>query len=130
MKYVLLLAITLLAFTITTPLVVHAEPAPELIAEKMAVKFVRGATNFFTCIVEVPKQTVITGREMGPVGYVVGPVKGFGLGLYRGLVGMTEAIFFMVPQPGYYDPTMEPAYVWQGWESKRETTQALPEEAK
>jgi hypothetical protein len=30
----------------------------------------------------------------------------------------------MVPQPGYYDPMIDPAYVWEGWEPKRDTTPA------
>lgn len=130
MNRLLVLTVMLLAITITTPLLASAEQSPEMIAEKMAIKLVRGSTNFFTCIGEVPKQTYVTSRDMGPVGYLVGPIKGVGLTLYRGLIGMSEAIFFMVPQPGYYDPMIEPAYVWQGWEPKRDTTQALPEEKK
>jgi len=65
---------------------------------------------------------------MGPVGYVVGPLKGVGMTLYRGFIGMAETVFFLVPQPGYYDPMIDPAYVWEGWEPKRDTTQAVPEE--
>jgi hypothetical protein len=42
--------------------------------------------------------------------------------LYRGFIGMVETLFFAVPQPGYYDPTIEPPYVWQGWDQKRDTS--------
>lgn len=92
---------------------------PEAIAEKMAFKLVRGVANVTTSIVEVPKQTYQTVRDRGSVGYVVGPIKGVGMALYRLVVGVTETVFFLVPQPGYYDPMMEPEYVWQGWDQKR-----------
>lgn len=94
-------------------------PKPESIAEKMSFKFVRGTTNFVTAIAELPKQTILTSRNYGKIGYVVGPLKGVGMTLYRGFIGLTEAVFFMVPQPGYYDPMMDPEFVWQGWEENR-----------
>jgi putative exosortase-associated protein (TIGR04073 family) len=107
------------------PIAVFAEQQPDMIAEKMAVKLTRGLANSFTSIAEIPKQIVLTGQEMGPVGYaVIGPLKGVGMTMYRGFIGMVETIFFAVPQPGYYDPTIDPAYVWEGWESKRDTTSA------
>ena len=92
---------------------------PEAIAEKMAFKLVRGVTNVATSLVEIPKQSYLTVRDRGAVGYVVGPIKGLGMAFYRGVVGIAEAVFFMVPQPGYYDPIIEPEYVWKGWEAKR-----------
>lgn len=92
---------------------------PEAIVEKMSFKLVRGITNIATAIVELPKQTIITVRERGPVGYAVGPIKGIGMTFYRALMGTAETIGFMVPQPGYYDPMVDPEYVWQGWESER-----------
>lgn len=92
---------------------------PEAIAEKMAFKLVRGVTNVATAIVEVPKQSYITVRDRGSVGYVVGPLKGVGMAFYRLVVGVAETVFFPVPQPGYYDPMIQPEYVWQGWEEKR-----------
>lgn len=109
----------LLNFLISIPAFATEMPKPESIAEKMSFKLVRGATNFVTAIVELPKQTILTGRNHGAVGYVVGPIKGVGMTLYRGLIGLTEAAFFLVPQPGYYDPMMEPEFVWQGWDEQR-----------
>jgi putative exosortase-associated protein (TIGR04073 family) len=94
-------------------------PRPESIAEKMSFKFVRGVTNIATAIAELPKQTIMTTRTHGPIGYVVGPIKGLGMTLYRGFIGVSETVFFMVPQPGYYDPMIEPAYVWEDWEDIR-----------
>lgn len=122
MKTNLLLSVMLLAVVLTVPVMARADQQPEMIAEKMAVKFTRGVTNFATSIVEIPKQSVLTVRDMGKVGYVVGPLKGIGMTLYRGFIGVTEAVFFLVPQPGYYDPMIDPAYVWEGWEPKRDTS--------
>ncbi|ACH37186.1 hypothetical protein Gbem_0155 [Citrifermentans bemidjiense Bem] len=92
---------------------------PEAIAEKMAFKLVRGVTNVATSIVEIPKQSYLTVRDRGAVGYVVGPLKGFGMGVYRLFTGLTETVFFAVPQPGYYDPMIQPEFVWEGWDAKR-----------
>ena len=48
--------------------------------------------------------------------------------IYRAFSGVTETAFFMVPQPGYYDPMINPDYVWKGWEETRADT-AKPKEA-
>jgi len=128
MKKVLLLSAFLSAFVVLGPGPATADQLPEMIAEKMAIKFTRGITNTVTSIVEFPKQTILTGRDMGPIGYIIGPIKGVGMTFYRGVVGVAETLFCMVPQPGYYDPMMEPAYVWQGWEPKRDTPKAVTEE--
>ena len=128
MKKVLLLSAFLFALVALDPAPAAADQQPEMIAEKMAVKLVRGVTNTFTSIVELPKQTILTGREMGPVGYIVGPIKGVGMTFYRGLIGVVETVFCMVPQPGYYDPMMDPEFVWQGWEPKRDTSKVIVEE--
>ena len=112
---------TLLFFVmVTTPLAAIAEQQTDMIVEKMAIKFTRGLTNTATAIVELPKQTILTIEEMGPVGIFIGPLKGVGMTVYRAFIGATETMFFPVPQPGYYDPTIDPAYVWEGWEPKRE----------
>ena len=119
MRTLFLAVAILLNFMVSIPAFATEMPKPESIAEKMSFKLVRGATNFVTAIVELPKQTILTGRNHGAVGYVVGPIKGVGMTLYRGLIGLTEAVFFLVPQPGYYDPMMEPEFVWQGWDEQR-----------
>ena len=92
MKTTLLLPLLLLAIMLALPVAVRAEQQPEMIVEKMAVKLTRGVTNTFTCIAEIPKQSILTVREMGTPGYLVGPLKGIGMTLYRGFIGMTEAI--------------------------------------
>ncbi len=128
MKKALLFYALLFASVVTVPSTVCAEQQPEMIFEKIAVKFNRGIANTVTSVVELPKQTVLTAREMGPAGYVIGPIKGVGMTLYRGFIGIAEAVFCMVPQPGYYDPMIDPAYVWEGWEPKRDTSKAIAEE--
>jgi putative exosortase-associated protein (TIGR04073 family) len=99
----------------------HAEEIQrsDLIMEKMAYKFSRGVTNVFTCIAELPKQTVLTTREKGGIGWVIGPLKGIGMTAYRAVTGLTETVFFMVPQPGYYNSMIDPEFVWNGWEDTR-----------
>lgn len=128
MKKILLLSAMLCTLVLLGPGRAAADQQPEMIAEKMSIKFVRGITNTVTSIVELPKQTILTGRDMGPVGYVIGPIKGVGMTFYRGMIGVVETVFCMVPQPGYYDPMIDPTYVWQGWEPKRDTSKAVAEE--
>lgn len=128
MKKALLFSALFATLIVMAPLSVRAELKPEMIGEKMAVKFTRGLANTFTSIVELPKQTVLTARDMGPAGYFIGPIKGVGMTFYRAVIGVAEAVFFMVPQPGYFDPMMDPPYVWQGWEPKRETSPAITDE--
>lgn len=109
----------LIVTLVSAPAFAIDSPKPESITEKMSFKLVRGVTNFATAIVEIPKQTYITSRNHGTIGYVVGPIKGVTMALYRGFIGITETVFFMVPQPGYYDPMIDPIYVWEGWEDIR-----------
>ena len=104
---------------VTAPAFAQEAPKSEAIVEKMAFKLVRGVTNVATSVAEIPKQTQLTIRDHGNIGYVVGPLKGLGMGLYRAFIGATETAFFLVPQPGYYDPMMDPEYVWQGWDDQR-----------
>jgi putative exosortase-associated protein (TIGR04073 family) len=119
-----LVVVLLLAFT---SLAAAQDPQkPEAIVEKMSFKLVRGITNVATAVVELPKQSILTVRERGPVGYAVGPIKGVIMTLYRALMGSVETIGFMVPQPGYYDPMIDPEYVWQDWDNRR--APLLPEE--
>lgn len=115
------LALTL-TLSCSSPLFAQDEPKPEFVVEKMAFKLARGVTNFATAIVELPKQSYLTVRDRGNVGYVIGPLKGVGMTLYRAFIGATEAVFFPVPQPGYYDPMIEPDFVWKGWEPPQRAT--------
>jgi putative exosortase-associated protein (TIGR04073 family) len=119
MKTLFLAIIITASMLASLPAFATETPKPESIAEKMSFKLVRGMTNIATSIVELPKQTYLTGRTHGAVGYVVGPIKGTVMTLYRGLIGLTETLFFLVPQPGYYDPMIDPEFVWKGWENPK-----------
>ena len=131
MKRTAFVPLLLLAVLLIMPLSAYAEQQPEMIAEKMAIKFSRGVANTFTGIAELPKQTLLTGRDMGTLGYVVvGPLKGIGMTFYRTFIGVIETAFFLVPQPGYYDPMIDPTFVWEGWEPKRDMTPVVSENAK
>jgi putative exosortase-associated protein (TIGR04073 family) len=100
------------------PSFAQESPKPETIVGKMAFKFARGITNVATCVVELPKQSYLCVRDQGGVGFVVGPLKGIGMTAYRALIGSVETVFFLVPQPGYYDPMVDPDFVWDGWEER------------
>lgn len=115
MRKISALLLILFCMTVASPALAQESQPPAAIIEKMAFKLARGVTNVVTCIGELPKQTIATVRDRGSVGYVIGPMKGIGMTLYRGFVGGVEAIFFLVPQPGYYDPMIDPEYVWHGW---------------
>lgn len=109
----------LLLMLIATASFAQENQQPEAITEKMAFKLVRGVANIATSVAEIPKQSYLMVRDRGRVGYVVGPIKGVGMAFYRLLSGVTETVFFAVPQPGYYDPMITPEFVWQGWGEKR-----------
>jgi len=131
MKRTAFVPLLLLAVLLVMPLAAYAEQQPESITEKMSIKFFRGLTNVVTSPIEIPKQIVLTGQEMGGVGYfVIGPFKGILMTVYRATIGVVETAFFTVPQPGYYDSTIEPPYVWQGWEPKRDTSPIVTDGSK
>jgi putative exosortase-associated protein (TIGR04073 family) len=109
----------LLLLVLAAPALAMEDQQPEAITEKMAFKLVRGVANVATSVVEIPKQSYLMVRDRDGIGYVVGPLKGLGMAVYRMFAGITETVFFAVPQPGYYDSMIQPEFVWQGWEEKR-----------
>jgi putative exosortase-associated protein (TIGR04073 family) len=117
---ILCVAVQLLVLVVAASAAWAEETAPDMIVERMAVKLFRGVTNVATSAAEIPKQTYLTVREEGEVGYIIGPAKGIGMTLYRALLGAAEAVFFLVPQPGYYDPMITPDYVWKEWEPRKQ----------
>lgn len=130
MKKRQMLCLPLIALLLALPHGAAAEQQPEMVVEKMATKLARGLTNVVTCVVEIPKQSVLTVRDIGGPGYVIGPLKGIGMTVYRAIIGAAETAFFLVPQPGYYDPMIDPPYVWEGWESRGDTSPPLEEDTK
>ena len=78
----------------------------------------RGVVNVLTGWLEIPKQIQLGTQEHNPVfGAGRGAVKGVGLTLLRGGVGIYEALTFPLPLPhGYSSPyeLMElPDYAWE-----------------
>lgn len=109
----------LLLLALVNPAIAKETQRADIVIEKMSFKLARGVANTATCIVEFPKQIYLTTRDRGKTGIVIGPLKGIGMTLYRAFTGVTETVFFMVPQPGYYDPMIYPEFVWHGWEDIR-----------
>jgi putative exosortase-associated protein (TIGR04073 family) len=118
-RYLALLSFLLFFSVFVSRSLAQEQPRAENIVEKMSFKLTRGVTNVATSVVEIPKQCYLTVRDRGSVGYVIGPLKGIGMTLYRAVIGTIETAFFLVPQPGYYDPMIDPDYVWNGWEKRR-----------
>ena len=87
--------------------------SPQDIVEGMATKGVRGVANILTGWVEIPKQIYVTGKETGWVrGSIIGPLKGIGMTVVRTVSGAGELLTFFVAYPGFYDPWIEPRFVW------------------
>lgn len=90
------------------------DSSAQSVVSGMANKGARGIANVATGILELPKQIYITGRDEGPVKAVfIGPLKGIGMTLVRTLAGVGELATFFVPSPGFYDPFLDPPYVWE-----------------
>lgn len=117
-----IIAAIILLISLAVPSFAAETQKPESIAEKMSFKMVRGVTNLITSPAELPKQIILTGQTYGPQGYLVGTIKGVIMTCYRAFMGATETVFFAVPQPGYYDPMIDPEFVWQGWSSPQSST--------
>lgn len=84
------------------------------VVDGMANKFARGVANTATGWLELPKQIAVTVQEEGPAkGLLVGPLKGVGMTLVRTLGGAGEALTFFVAWPGFFDPFIDPPYVWE-----------------
>jgi len=80
----------------------------------MAGKAGRGVANLATGWLELPKQIYVTTAQDGAAkGILLGPLKGIGMTLVRTLAGVGELATFFVPYPGFYDPFIDPPYVWQ-----------------
>jgi putative exosortase-associated protein (TIGR04073 family) len=88
--------------------------SPQAVVDGMASKGVRGAANLVSGWVEFPKQIYVTAQEGGWLrGAVIGPFKGIGMTVVRTVSGAGELLTFYLAYPGFYDPWIEPRYVWQ-----------------
>ena len=96
--------------------------SPQDIVEGMATKGVRGAANILTGWVEIPKQIYVTGKDTGWLrGSIIGPLKGIGMTVVRTVSGAGELLTFFVAYPGFYDPWIEPRFVWMKESSDKDS---------
>lgn len=94
--------------------VAHAQEETTSVMNQIAIKLARGAVNFATGWVEVPKQIYLVGREEGwTTGLIRGPIDGLGMFAARTIAGAYEILTFPVPIPPGYQPMVQPDYVWQ-----------------
>ena len=88
--------------------------SPQDVVDGMATKAGRGLANIAAGWLELPKQIYTTSKEDGVAkGVLLGPLKGLGMTLVRTVSGVGELMTFFVAYPGFYDPYIDPAYVWQ-----------------
>lgn len=86
----------------------------QYIVDSMAAKGVRGAANLVTGWFEIPKQIYLTNEESGWMrATAIGPFKGIGMAVVRTVSGAGELLTFFVAYPGFFDPWIEPRFVWQ-----------------
>jgi len=96
--------------------------SPQDIVEGMATKGVRGVANIVTGWVEIPKQIYVTGTDTGWLrGVIIGPLKGIGMTVVRTVSGAGELLTFFVAYPGFYDPWIEPSFVWMKESSDKDS---------
>ena len=88
--------------------------SPEGYVEDLSYKLIRGIGNIVTCPAEFPKQIVVTIRDRGPIGILLGPLKGVGMTAIRGVVGAWETLTFIIPNSldGDFSPVLKPEFVW------------------
>ena len=81
-------------------------PSASAWAQDPIHKMGRGVVNVLTGWIEIPKQIHLGSQEENPViGIGAGMLKGAGLTLLRGGVGIYEALTFPIPCPkGYASP--------------------------
>lgn len=92
--------------------------SPQALAQDPIHKMGRGVVNVLTGWLELPKQLHLGSQEDNPAaGLGMGLMKGAGLTLLRGGMGLFEAVTFPVPYPkGFASPyeQMElPDYAWE-----------------
>ena len=95
-----------------------ATVCPPAWAQDPIHKLGRGVVNLLTAWIEIPKQIHQGTLEEHPVaGAGRGAVRGVGLALLRGGVGIYEAVTFPVPCPKHYGSPYEqmelPDYAWE-----------------
>jgi len=83
------------------------------IVSGMSGKAARGLVNVATGWLEFPRQIYSNYQDHGAVqGCLVGPFMGIGMMVARTAAGVLELFTFYLAYPGFYDPYLEPQYVW------------------
>lgn len=78
------------------------------------MKLARGAVNFSTGWIELPKQIYLVGQAEGWVtGALRGPIDGLGMFVVRTVAGAYEVVTFPVPIPPRYQPMVAPEFIWE-----------------
>jgi putative exosortase-associated protein (TIGR04073 family) len=91
---------------------VDSASAQEVVAG-MSGKAARGLVNVATGWLEFPRQIYTTFRDHGAVrGCLVGPFMGIGMTVARTVSGVLEFATFYLAYPGFFDPYLEPPFVW------------------
>lgn len=90
------------------------DASPQEVVDGMANKLARGIANVATGWLEFPKQIALTNQEEGAaMAWTVGPLKGIGMTVVRTVAGAGEVATFYMAYPGFFDPFLDPPYVWQ-----------------
>lgn len=85
----------------------------EEVVSGMSGKAARGLVNVATGWLEFPRQIYTNYQDHGPLqGCLVGPFMGIGMTMARTAAGALEFFTFFLAYPGFYDPYLEPQYVW------------------
>jgi putative exosortase-associated protein (TIGR04073 family) len=102
---VLLLAVSVMAFA--------AEQASAK-DQNAGTKLLRGATNLGFCWLEPVKQAYLVSKEQNAyIGLTYGIIKGLGVGAFRLIDGVFEAVTCVIPP---YDKILvEPELIFEGW---------------
>lgn len=124
---------TIASAALALSLLAGASPAraeePNL-AEQIGLKLARGATNFCTGWVELPKQIYLITNDRGwLIGLTRGTFEGLGMLGARTVAGAYEVLTFFLPVPPHYQPLMQPDFVWQPEPPRESSPDAAPTEA-
>lgn len=116
---VVLLMGLILALLVSAPALADSyltvdDASAEEVVGGMSGKAARGLVNVATGWLEFPRQIYTNYRDHGAVqGALVGPFMGIGMAMARTVSGALEFATFYLAYPGFFDPYLEPAYVWE-----------------
>ncbi len=90
------------------------DSSAQSIVSGMSGKASRGIANVATGWLELPMQIYVASKEGDTAKAVfLGPLMGIGMMVARTVAGAVELATFFVPYPGFYDPLIDPPYVWE-----------------